>query len=75
MNIMKEVNILLKFDVKSKRVKKDIKQGEFAKRIGITPQYLRLIEKGEIDPRRSLMVKIAKELDTTVQELFFSEDE
>ena len=66
---------MLEFNVKSKRVKKDIKQGEFAKRIGITPQYLRLIEKGEIDLRRSLMIKIAKELDTTVQELFFSEEE
>lgn len=28
---------MLKFNVKSERVKQDIKQGEFAKRVGTTP--------------------------------------
>ena len=61
--------------LKVERIKKDIKQGEFAKKLGITPQYLRLIEKGAVEPRRDLMIKIAKALDTTVAELFFSEEE
>lgn len=66
---------MLKFNVKSTRVKQDIKQKEFAKKLGITPQYLCLIEKGKVEPRRDLMIKISRELDSTVQELFFNEDE
>lgn len=66
---------MLKFNLKSIRVKNDIKLGELAKRLDITPQYLRLIEIGKVDPRRNLMIKIAKALDTRVQELFFSEEE
>ena len=66
---------MLKFNVKSERVKQDIKQGEFAKRVGTTPQYLCLVEKGKIDPRRDLMLRIAKELNKSVEELFFAEEE
>ncbi|ENZ03378.1 hypothetical protein HMPREF1092_00564 [Clostridium thermobutyricum] len=66
---------MLKFNVKSERVKQDIQQKDFAKELGITPQYLCLIEKGKVEPRRDLMIKIAKALDTTVQELFFTDEE
>lgn len=65
---------MLKFNVKSERVKQDIQQKEFAKELGITPQYLCLIEKGKIEPRRDLMIKIAKALKTDVITLFFSEE-
>ena len=34
------------FNLKAERVRKGIKQGEFADKVGITPQYLCLIEKG-----------------------------
>ncbi|WP_242830401.1 helix-turn-helix transcriptional regulator [Clostridium thermobutyricum] len=61
--------------MKSERVKQDIQQKDFAKELGITPQYLCLIEKGKVEPRRDLMIKIAKALDTTVQELFFTDEE
>lgn len=57
------------------RTGRGIKQGEFAKQLGITPQYLRLIEKGAVEPRRDLMIKIAKALNLSVQELFFSDEE
>ena len=63
------------FNLKAERVRKGIKQGEFADKVGITPQYLCLIEKGKVEPRRDVMIKIAKALDTTVVELFFSEEE
>lgn len=53
------------------RTGKGIKQGELAKQLGITPQYLRLIEKGEVEPRRDLMIKIAEALQEDVKELFF----
>lgn len=63
------------YKLKSERVKRGIKQGDFAKKIGITPQHLCRIEKGDVELKKSLMIKIAKALDTTVQELFFSEEE
>ena len=66
---------MLKFNVKSEWVKQDIQQKDFAKELGITPQYLCLIEKGKVEPRRDLMIKIAKALDTTVQELFFTDED
>lgn len=57
--------------MKAKRIEKDIKQQEFAKMLGITPQYLRRIEKGEIDVKRSFMIRASRLLDTPVDELFF----
>lgn len=63
------------YNLKAERVRKGIKQKEFAEKVGVTPQYLCLIEKGKVEPRRDLMIKIAKELDSTVQELFFSDEE
>lgn len=57
--------------LKGKRVAKGIKQGYFAKQLGITPQYLCQIEKGTVEPRRDLMIKIAEALGEDVKELFF----
>lgn len=62
------------FKLKSIRVGMGIKQNEFAKQLGITPQYLNRVEKGLVDPRRNLMIKISKALNTPVQELFFNEE-
>lgn len=55
------------------RTGKGIKQGEFAKKLGVTPQYLRLIEIGKVEPRRDLMLKIAEALGEDVKELFFQD--
>ncbi|WP_294363544.1 helix-turn-helix transcriptional regulator [uncultured Clostridium sp.] len=66
----------MKFKIKALRVGQGIKAGEFAKELGISREYLRCIENGKAkNPNRDLMLKIAKILDSTVQELFFSEDE
>ena len=62
-------------NLKIERIKKGFKQGEFAKQLGITPQYLRLIEKGGVEPRRDLMIKIAKELNSDVAAIFFSDND
>lgn len=61
-------------NLKIERIKKGFKQGAFAKQLGITPQYLRLIEKGVVEPRRDLMIKIAKELNSDVAAIFFSDN-
>ena len=59
--------------LKIKRIEKGLKQYELAKNVGISSQYLRLLEKGQANnPSRELMSNIAKELDSTVDELFFS---
>lgn len=63
-----------RYKLKSIRVLKGIKQGEFAKELGITPQHLCKIEKGEVEPRRDLMKKISTILGLTIQEIFFSEE-
>lgn len=60
------------YKLKAKRVEKGIKQGLLSKQLGITPQYLGKIEKGEVEPRRDLMIKIAKLLGEDVKELFFN---
>lgn len=63
------------YKLKAVRVGKNIKQKDLAINLGITPQYLNNIEKGKTEPRRDLMIKIAEALDTTVQALFFDEEE
>lgn len=62
------------YKLKGIRVNMGIQQQELAKKLGITPQYLNRIEKGLVDPRRSLMIKISKALNIPVQELFFNEE-
>lgn len=62
---------MTEYKLKSQRVRKGIKQGTLAKQVGITPQYLCKIEKGEAEPKRDLMIKIAEILGEDVKELFF----
>jgi putative transcriptional regulator len=60
--------------LKLKRVEKGLKQYELAEAIGISRQYMQLLENGKAEnPSIELMKKISKELDTPVQELFFTE--
>ena len=57
------------------RLKKGIKQYELAEQVGITPQYLRLLEKGAVQPRLKLMKEPSKALNVGIIELFFSDEE
>lgn len=59
------------FLIKAERVKRGIKQIDLARRIGITPQYLHLIEIGKVEPRRNIIIAISEELGMTPQQLFF----
>lgn len=62
--------------IKLHRVAMNIKQYQMAKDIGISKEYLRLIESDQAtNPSRDLMIKIAAMLGTTVGELFFSEED
>lgn len=66
----------MKYKIKALRVGQGIKAGDFAKELGISREYLRLIENGKAkNPNKELMIKIAKALNSSVTKLFFSEEE
>ncbi|MEK4299898.1 helix-turn-helix transcriptional regulator [Oceanobacillus sp. FSL W8-0428] len=58
-------------NVKITRVKTSMTQQQLAKNVGVTRQTIGLIEKGEYNPTLSLCIAIAKELDKTLDELFW----
>ena len=61
--------------VRLKRVEKEYKTTEFAKMLGVTREYVRLIENGKAkNPSVEIMKKIAEILETSVLELFFYND-
>lgn len=67
---------MIKYKIKALRVGQGIKAGDFAKELGISREYLRLIENGQAkNPNKDLMIKIAKALNSDVVTLFFSDEE
>ena len=62
-------------NLKIARSKKGIKQEDLSRIVGISQNTLCGIERGKVDPRRSIMINLSKALDVPVQELFFSENE
>ncbi|MEN8078221.1 helix-turn-helix transcriptional regulator [Clostridioides difficile] len=66
----------MKYKIKALRVGQGFKAGEFANKIGISREYLRQIENGKAkNPSREIMTKIAKELNSDVVTLFFSDND
>ena len=66
----------LKYKLKAYRVGQGFKMGEFAKELGITREYLRLLENGQAkNPSKEIMIKMSKLLNVPVQELFFSDED
>ncbi|MBU5342104.1 MAG: helix-turn-helix transcriptional regulator [Caldibacillus thermoamylovorans] len=61
-------------NVKIARIKASITQEQLAKKIGVTRQTIGLIEKGEYNPSLKLCIAIAKELNKTLDELFWEVD-
>ena len=57
--------------LKSARAAKDISQGELAERVGVSRQTINSIEKGDYNPTIKLCIAICKELDKTLDELFW----
>lgn len=58
--------------LKEKRIRKNIKQNELAKMVGVSREYIRLLEKGIAkNPNNELMRKIANVLECSIEELFF----
>lgn len=63
------MNLKLKF----KRIELGLSQFELAQKIGVTNQTISEYERGKTKPNHENMIKMAKILGSTVQELFFNE--
>lgn len=61
----------MKNNVKITRIKTSMTQEQLARRVGVTRQTIGLIEKGEYNPSLQLCVAIAKELNKTLDDLFW----
>ncbi|MCM3359221.1 helix-turn-helix transcriptional regulator [Psychrobacillus sp. MER TA 171] len=59
--------------MKIARMEKGLTQSELANKIGVTRQTVGLIEKGDYNPTLQLCIAIAKELDQTLNDLFWEE--
>ncbi|MEK3734172.1 MULTISPECIES: helix-turn-helix transcriptional regulator [Paenibacillus] len=66
---------MLKNRVRELRARFQFTQGELAKRVGVTRQTIAFIEKGEFAPSVTLALKITKEFECTVEEVFWLEEE
>ena len=66
---------MLRNRVKELRARFGFSQGELAERVGVTRQTIGFIEKGEFSPSITLSLKIAREFEITVDELFWLEGE
>ncbi|NEU31237.1 helix-turn-helix transcriptional regulator [bacterium LRH843] len=64
----------MKNNVKFTRMKLSITQQQLAQKVGVTRQTIGLIEKGEYNPSLQLCVAIAKELNKTLDDLFWEVD-
>ena len=59
-------------ELKLKRISRKMKQKELAEKSGICIQYLSDLENGRAsNPSKKLMERLAANLESTVQELFF----
>ena len=60
--------------MKLARMEKDLSQIELANRIGVTRQKIGMIEAGDYNPSLKLCIAICRELDKTLDDLFWEEE-
>ncbi len=60
--------------LKLARVQKDLSQEQLAEAVGVTRQTIGLIESGKYNPTIRLCIAICRELETTLDELFWEEE-
>ena len=61
--------------LKAARAAKDLSQQALAEKVGVTRQTINAIEKGDYDPSINLCIAICRELDKTLDEIFWEEEE
>ena len=57
--------------LKAARARKDLSQQALADRVGVSRQTISAIEKGDYNPTINLCISICKELDVTLNDLFW----
>jgi putative transcriptional regulator len=72
--LVKEV-LRVNYKMKSKRVLLGLSQEDLAKSIGVSRQTIILIEKEKYNPSLKLCIAICKTLNTTLDELFWEDEE
>ena len=65
----------MKNRIKELRKAKGYRQGDLAAALGVTRQTIIAIENNKYDPTLGLAMKLARYLQTEVEELFFLEEE
>ena len=60
--------------MKLARMEKDLSQIALANRIGVTRQTIGMIEAGDYNPSLKLCIAICRELDKTLDDLFWEEE-
>lgn len=66
----------IKNNLKEFRSKKNLNQQDLGSLVGVSRQTISLIERGDYNPSITVCLKLAKVLDTTVEEIFsYEEDE
>lgn len=66
---------LLGEHIKSARIKKELSQEAFAEILDITPTHVKHIESGHRRPSIEILFKIAKQLDMSIDNVVFIENE
>jgi len=61
--------------VKHYREKLGITQAELARRVNVTEDYISMIERAERSPGFSLSIRISKELNADIKDIFFEKFE
>lgn len=64
-------NLKLKF----RRIEMEMSQTKLAEKVGVTRQTIGLIEAGDFNPSLRLCIAICRALDTTLNDLFWEDDE
>ena len=61
--------------LKAARAAKDLSQQALAEKVGVSRQTINAIEKGDYNPTIRLCIAICGELDKTLDEIFWEEEE
>ncbi|WP_334098147.1 helix-turn-helix transcriptional regulator [Leuconostoc lactis] len=65
--------VLIKTNIKTYRTIKELTQEDLSNRVGVRRETIMRLENAKYNPSLELAVKISKELDTTIEELFYFE--
>ncbi len=66
---------MIKTRIRELRARYDLTQDELADKVGVTRQTMLYLEKGKYNPSLVLAYKVAKALNSTIEEVFIVQDD